>query len=121
LTAVATPDYSEGYDDAIVMPSALNVALGVWLVFAPFLLSYGRGDRLINEVACGAVIALLGYLRAQRAARSPLLSWVNVLLGAWMVVSGALFAVTPAAAVNQAISGGVVCLLAFSSAVVARD
>lgn len=69
------------------MPSLLNVVTGVWLIIAPFALGYAAyAAARNNDIWVGIIVAVLaagrafGHLGAWAA-------WVNVLLGAWMVVS----------------------------------
>lgn len=111
----------DGLDDDIVIPSALNVLIGVWLVFSSFLLGYGPDDTRVSTIVCGTVIALLAYLRAARATRPPLLSWVNVALGTCVFAAGLLAQSAPIPTLNEAISGGTVAVLALSSAVAAHE
>lgn len=109
------------YDDDVVVPSAINVLIGVWLCFAPFLVGYGLEDTRLNSIVCGVAIALFAYLRAARAARSALLSWANVALGAWLFVSGFVLHARPIPTLNETICGGLVALLALMSALTTRD
>lgn len=69
------------------LPSLLNVVTGVWLIIAPFALGYAAyAAARNNDIWVGIIVAVLaagrafGHLGAWAA-------WVNVLLGAWMVVS----------------------------------
>ena len=88
---------------------------------SPLLLDYGPGDPLLREVIFGAVIGFLAYLRAAGAARTPLLSWASVALGAGLFAAGILLAARPPPALNESIAGGVICLLALTGALNARD
>jgi hypothetical protein len=118
---VAFEDYDGVRDDSIVIPSAINVIVGVWLAVSPLVLDYRTGDPVFNDIACGLAIAVLAYLRAARAARTPLLSWANVALGAWLFTAGLVLDADPMVAVNESISGGLVFVLALMSALTARD
>jgi hypothetical protein len=108
-------------DDAIVLPSAINVLIGLWLVFSPFLLDYGPDDPHLSAILAGAALAFFAYLRAARAARTPLLSWANVVLGAWLVVSGFVLQSELIPSVNESLMGGVALVLALASALTRRD
>jgi hypothetical protein len=50
-----------------------NVALGVWLLIAPFLLSYNTSAALWNDVVVGLIVVVLGWwsARASRPAAAP--------------------------------------------------
>ena len=111
----------EPLDDAITIPSAINVVVGVWLAFSPFLLGYELEDSRLNAIITGAAVALLAYLRAARAARTPLLSWANVVLGAWLVVAGLAVQSQPIPSINESISGAMIMFLGLTSALTARD
>jgi len=111
---------SSPYDDSIVIPSAFNVLLGVWLACSPFVLGLAV-DSIANQVICGAVIAVLAYLRAARSARTAWLSWANAALGAWLFAWALLAQPGAPIATNVAISGGLVVVFGATSALTARD
>jgi hypothetical protein len=113
--------YDEYTEDAIVLPSAMNVVVGVWLVLSPFAMGFAGRELVWNVVPCGAAIAVLALLRVSRMVQTPVPSWANVMLGAWLFAAGFILDARPTVAVNQCICGGVVFLLALSSALNARD
>jgi hypothetical protein len=111
----------EPMDDAITVPSAINVVVGVWLVFSPFVVGYGLGDPRLNAIITGAAVAVLAFLRAARATLTPLLSWANVVLGAWLIVAGLTVHSQPIPSINESISGAMIVFLALTSALTAPD
>lgn len=59
----------------------LAIAIGIWLVVAPFVLNYGDAAVTWNEVIAGLLTAGLGAWRLYR----PRLHWTSWALGAWGV------------------------------------
>jgi hypothetical protein len=103
--------------------SALNILLGVWLIVSPFVLAFHHLTPAVwNNVAVGILVGLFALFRNSGGYDEPGWSWCNAILGLWLVVSPwALgFASTGSAMVNNLVAGGVIALLAFISAMVAR-
>lgn len=46
--------------------SWVNVVLGIWLVFSPFILDYGMGSVVWNDVIVGILLAVLASWGASR-------------------------------------------------------
>lgn len=107
-------------NDSIVIPSALNVLIGVWLTLSPVVVGYEDGDPVTQTMAGGALIATLATLRAFRVARAPLLSWVNCGLGVWLLFVGLFAAASPAPATCLAFAGGLTAVFGAISARTAR-
>jgi hypothetical protein len=94
-SAVASdrPDV-EGRDPALLAPpevqwaSGINFLLGVWLVIAPWVLGYSGQDNAVwNQVGVGAAIAIVAMARVSAPDTWAPLSWMNVVLGGWLVVA----------------------------------
>lgn len=70
--------------------SAVTFLAGVWLV-SPFVLDYAPAAEGMgaywNDLAVGAVIALLALVRTTAPDRLSWLSLVNAVLGAWLVAA----------------------------------
>lgn len=105
--------------------SGINVLAGAWLFVAPFVLGYvALRAALWNDMLVGATIFLLALVRAITPGHSPALSWVNVLLGLWLIVApfallyGSMGTTSgPAAATgNDIVVGIIVLALAYWSA-----
>ena len=63
----------------------LMVAAGVWLIVAPFVLSYGGGTtQLWNDIILGVIVGLVG-LSAFTAPRTS--GWINLLAGIWLIIA----------------------------------
>jgi hypothetical protein len=100
----------------IVLLSGFNVVAGVWLAVSPWVLGYSDGDPKGNDVVVGSLIALIALIRISGAFEDAWLSLVNAALGAWLFVAAFTVDATTAASWNDAITGGVVALLALGSA-----
>lgn len=114
-------EQNDPFDDSIVVASALNVITGTWVIFSPLLLSYPISEPRASTIMTGVVVALLAYLRADRAARSPLLSWANAVAGTWLVASGLWLRDNPVSSVNEVVAGGMIVIFALTSALIARE
>ncbi len=97
----------------VILPWNLlaSVAVGLWLMFGPAVLgssaSAAHSDHLLGALI--VTVATIALADVGRAAR-----FVNVLLGAWVMVSPWLLAGATASAVwNDAIVGGLVIVLSF--------
>lgn len=104
--------------DRIQLASGLNAMLGAWLVISPWMLGFTPGQAATgNSIVIGVAIALLGVARAYGAYRTTWLSWLNVLLGGWLVLAPwVLMYGHDAAAPNSAVVGITVLVLAAWSA-----
>jgi len=72
----------------VATASGLNLLLGVWLVVAPWVLDYADVTAAgWNQVTIGIVVAVLALARVAAPYRFASLSWVNAVLGAWLVVA----------------------------------
>lgn len=98
--------------------SGINAALGLYLIASPWIWGYGaHGSAVWNSVAAGAVIALFAAARVRDPHHVSTLSWVNLMLGAWTIVSPWVFGYSPngAAMWNNIILGAAVIVLAIVS------
>lgn len=94
----------------------LDILVGIWLIISPFLLAYtGNTTALWNDLICGlAVIVFAATQTAQSRSRSSWPSWINLLVGIWLVL--APFALNYAGATttlwNEIVSGLIIIALA---------
>lgn len=71
----------------IKVASGINLALGGWLIIAPFLLTVST-PAMWNDVLAGiAVLLLAGTRVAKPDAGTKGASWTNVLVGAWLIIA----------------------------------
>lgn len=99
--------------------SILTLIAGLWLIISPFWMNYlGDPAALWNTCAIGVVVGLLSLIRASYPARNVSLSWINLLLGLWLIVSPFVlpYQQLEAAVRNDVISGIVIGVLSICSA-----
>src|SRR5579884_3451184 len=102
------------------IPSALNILLGLWLIVAPFVVG-PIGLRLwVDSIAVGLVVAVLATIRVFSVEGLPDLSWVNLLLGIWMIISPFAFAGNGTATWVYVVSGIIIAALSLWSVMAAR-
>jgi SPW repeat len=76
---------ADDFRGSIRFLATLNAALGVWLVSSS--LAFGPTNTLaINGAVCGVLIIVCAAARAA-VKGSSVLSWINAIVGAWLVVS----------------------------------
>lgn len=99
--------------------SVLNLLAGLWLIISPFVLKYNTLQVATwDTVIVGIIVLVLAWIRAANPIRLVGLSWINLLLGIWLIASP--FALTysnmPKATWNNVVFGVVVIILAIWSA-----
>lgn len=117
----AGPPPERDWRSDVATASGLNAIAGIWLIIAPFVLGYRTGDPYWNDIVFGAVILVLGVVRATGAYRESWLSWLNALAGAWIFVSAFWLDNSSQAIWNDLIAGAVVVILALLSATASED
>jgi hypothetical protein len=97
----------------------LNILLGIWLLVAPFILSYTSSIAQWNDIIVGIIVLVLAAIREWQPEEWSGLSWVNALAGAWLVFAPFILAYSSVTAAlwNDIIVGIVVAVLAIWSAV----
>jgi hypothetical protein len=97
--------------------SGLNVLAGLW-VLGTALAVLDHGPVVTNNLLCGIAVIALAAVRFSGAYDQTWVSWLNALVGAWLVVSP--WAVTAAPThdliLSNCIAGGVVAVLGCWSA-----
>jgi hypothetical protein len=74
--------------DTASAASTLNVLAGIWLIISPFILAYsGLRVAMWDTLLVGIVILVFAWVRAASPALHVGLSWLNLLLGIWLIVS----------------------------------
>lgn len=101
--------------------SGLNVILGIWLVIAPLVVYFASPAALWNEVIVGIILFALALSRTS-ALRVTWPSWVNLVLGAWLVIAPFVLGDNNTSAIwTQVISGLLIGLLALWSVTATRS
>ncbi len=71
--------------------SGLNILFGLWLIISPFVLSFAGSTGMWDAVIVGVIGVVLAWIRYASPDRAPILSWINALLGIWLIISPFLF------------------------------
>ncbi len=67
--------------------STINLLAGIWLIISPFVLNYSNlGAGATNAVVVGIVVAILALIKMANP-EATWASWINFLLGLWMIVA----------------------------------
>ncbi len=92
----------------------LNVAIGCWLMLAPFILGYESAAMSRSDVVSGVLLAALAL--GSLSWRAAPLRWGAALVGVWLLMAPLLFwAPTPAAYLNDTLLGAAAIGLAAAS------
>jgi hypothetical protein len=100
-----------------------NILAGIWLVIAPFALHYGSVDTpLWNDIVLGIAIFILAMVRLSAPLAHAGVSWVNFVLGLWLIVAPFVLLYAPGPAIfNDIFVGIAVIILASWSAMAAKS
>lgn len=104
--------------------SGTNIAAGLWLIAAPFILAYtGVTAAMWNAILVGLAVLALAWIRVAKPLQNEGASWTNVALGVWLLIAPfALgYTATAAAMTNDIIVGLIVAGLGTWSALASRD
>jgi hypothetical protein len=101
--------------------SWINILLGIWMIISPFALGFANVPRALwNNVVLGIVIGIVAIVRTSTT-RQPGWSWLNTLLGIWVIISPLVLGFVLGNAIwNNVILGIIMTILAWSSAVRAQ-
>ena len=100
--------------------SGINILAGIWLIISPFILGYNSTGNSTQQIIFGAIVLILGIVRmALPNATWP--SWVNFIIGLWIIIAPWTMATVTAARWNEVITGIVVALFAYSSGAVTAN
>lgn len=112
MTMMAHP-----HDTQVRTASGLDVLAGIWLFISAFVIRATTGLHWSNGIVAVAVV-ILAAIRAGGAYRESWLSWINALLGLWVLISPWVISRTPTHGIitNNVITGIVIIVLAAWSA-----
>jgi hypothetical protein len=98
--------------------SGLDILAGIWLLISPFVLGFETSQATTNNVILGIAIGVLAAIRFSGAYSASWISWINVVLGIWVLLSPWIlgFSWVPESMTNNVIVGILVILLAGWSA-----
>ena len=76
----------EDTSSSIRTMSIINGIFGIWLIISPYILSYDTAQAKWQQTVAGAVVLILSLVRIS-APRQVWTSWVNALIGIWMIIA----------------------------------
>lgn len=106
-------------DGSTRVASGLNVLAGIWLIISPWV--YGsiyRGGSAWNSIIVGIIVGVFALIRFFSPRSAVALSWINAILGLWMIISPWIYGYAGDAARlwNSIIVGIIVVILGVWSA-----
>lgn len=117
MNASIVNDTDRNKENAINWSSGLNLLLGVWLFISPWVVPYVAPEARWNDLIVGAAIVLFSWIRLVNRSRAGVPSWINVLLGLWLIIAPfALRYVTNGQRWDSIIVGVIVIAFALTSA-----
>ncbi len=102
-----------GQANQIKVASGINVLAGLWLIISPYVFGFAQG--VANSVIVGIVVAVLALIRFINPAQAAWLSWINTVLGIWLIVSAIVMGIAAAPFWNMLILGVVIAVMAIWS------
>jgi hypothetical protein len=120
-SAPVRPRYPGGVLPARIT-AALNFALGLWLVVAPYVLRHSVGggwNAYLNDVAVGSAVLCMAFVRFVDPVLLAHAGWLNLGLGAWLVAAPSVLGhgdAIAAATNDMAVGAAIACLAAAGTA-----
>jgi len=93
--------------------SWVNILLGILVIISPFILGFHSSSAVWSNVVVGALVGILAIVRW--GMHQPGWSWLNLILGIWLVISPFVFFLSGAAMWNNVILGIIVAALALTN------
>lgn len=108
--------------DQVKLASGLNVLAGIWEIIAPFVLGYSSNSTATtNDVIVGIIVAVLAAIRFFGAYAAAWLSWVNAVLGLWLIAAPFVLHYGGTARTNDIIVGIIMAVLGAWSAMASNS
>jgi hypothetical protein len=99
--------------------SVLNAIAGVWLIISSWVLGFAAHPAALwSTLIVGIVVLVFAWIRAARPGMNVGLSWLNLILGIWLIIAPAVcrFSMFRVAAGNSIVLGIIVGILGLISA-----
>lgn len=90
--------------------SWISIVLGIWVIVSPFVLASHSSKAIWNNVVVGAVVGILAFVCW--GMHQTGWSWLNLILGMWLVISPFVLFLSGPAMWNNVILG--IIIAAFS-------
>ncbi len=115
-TRTPPPEQWPDWRQDLVSSNGVSALAGIWLIFAPFALSYTTADAYWNDIVCGALIAAIAFIRIGGPAPTTALRRISIIAGAWIFVSAFWLDHSAQAASNDLAVGAIVFSVSLLSA-----
>ena len=105
--------------DQSSVASAINFVAGLWLIFSAWVFAAPTADPgMRNSIVVGIVVAVFALFRLVGGVDLRPLSWINAVLGAWMIFSPSIYgyAGQSGRASNSIVVGIIILVLAIAAA-----
>lgn len=66
--------------------SILNMIFGIWLIISPYILTYSTAQAKWQQTVAGVIVLVLAGVR-YFVPRASWASWINAIVGAWMIIA----------------------------------
>ncbi|HVU22517.1 MAG TPA: SPW repeat protein [Opitutus sp.] len=106
---------TNGRAATVTSSSVINLILGAWLFISNWIIGYTMLGILWSNVIAGAVIFILAAIRLGARSHAGAPSWINALIGAWVIISPFAFNASVAQRWNCVIAGAIVVIFGFAS------
>ncbi len=68
--------------------SWINVLAGIWLIISPWVLGFGALQAaMLDTLIVGIAVLILAAVRLSSTTPVPGVSWLNFILGIWLIIS----------------------------------
>jgi len=104
------------HSEKATLASSLNIIAGIWLIATPFFMGFSATAAATNAIIVGIIVAVLALVRVFTPVSTGRLSWLNVILGLWLIISPLFVMSAGTLAVwNSSVVGIVITVLAIWS------
>lgn len=93
--------------------SWINILLSAWVIISPFVLAFHSSKAIWSNVVAGAVVGILALVRWSMHQTGW--SWLNLILGMWLVVSPFVLFLSGPAMWNNVILGIIIAAFALTN------
>jgi hypothetical protein len=93
--------------------SWVNIVLGIWVALSPFALAIQSFKATWSNLATGVIVGILALIRW--SIHRPGWSWLNLILGIWLVISPFMLFVRGVAMWNNVIVGIIIAASALTN------